>query len=47
MTGCRKGKAKLMKDEEPLDIYMHCFSHSLNSAGYDAVRGSDIMEKFT
>ena len=44
MAGLRGGLAKMITDDEPRALYIHCYGHALNLACSDAVKNSKIIK---
>ena len=44
MQGIRNRVAKLIQDEEPRDIFIHCYGHSLNLAAKDTIQICKILK---
>jgi len=45
MSGKRRSLAKKIMDEQPLALYTHCYSHSLNLAVSDMIKNSSTTKK--
>ena len=45
MKGERNGVARQIKDEEKRAIHIHCFTHSLNLAVGDTIKGSKLIKE--
>ena len=43
MTGVRNGVAKHLTDEQPQEIFTHCYGHALNLAVGDTVKRCKLM----
>ena len=44
MSGSRSGVVKLVQEEEPRAVYMHCYGPALNLACSDSVKGCQLMK---
>ena len=44
MSDAKKGVAKMLRDEEPHAIFIHCYGHALNLAVSDCVKQCDDMK---
>ena len=44
MTGAKKGVAKQIQNVEKRAIFIHCYSHVLNLACGDTMKGCKVLE---